>query len=148
MRKHISRKKIAKYPCKHGYFPKYPLGALLGIKRMFPLFLAGAILIGGIPIPTFAAEVPIEETDVSADDGLINPCTENQDDCAASYETELYMEDADNEDIRAHKKLRDFMNKYLEHEFCLKDDNPQYQLSTSKVQRVDKPCIFKENRLF
>ena len=93
-------------------------------KRILPLFLAGAVFISGIPIPAFAAGILEGETDVTADDGLLSPCTENQ-------------------DVRAHEKLRDFMNKYVEPEYFLKDDNPEYQIWTRKTTKKQLQILKK-----
>lgn len=129
-------------------------------KKILPLFLAGAVFISGIPIPAFAAAIPngeaIEnlnwemvensnrETDISADDGLINPCMENEDVPAVVHETDLYMEDVEDADVRAHKELRKFMNKYVEPEICVRDDNPQYQLCVGTATKKQLQILEKE----
>lgn len=84
------------------------------------------------------------ETDISADDGLINPCMENEDVPAVVHETDLYMEDVEDADFRAHKELRKFMNKYVEPEICVRDDNPQYQLCVGTATKKQLQILEKE----
>lgn len=118
MRKQIIRRKVA--------------------EKILPLFLAGAIFMVGIPIPASAAGISDGKADVTADDALLNPCTENQDIFAATY-------GADSDpDVKAHKKLREFINKYLDPEVCLRDDSPQYQHAIKTTTKEQLEILKKE----